>query len=122
MKSKKKIITHPSGAGSSHQSLRHDLIPRELKDLLARRYTLGEATYGAYAYRKGLRDRAFIVDRIGHLHEHLNKLFQPCADDGDSFADNLGAVGWALGFLAEVWADPQGRSILESMMRAQPDG
>ena len=122
MKGKKKAITHPSGAGSSHQSLRHDLIPRELKDILSRRYTLGAATYGPYAYRKGLRDRAFIVDRIGHIHEHLNKLFQPLHGDGDSFTDNLGAVGWGIGFLAEVWADPQGRAILESMTRSQPDG
>jgi hypothetical protein len=106
-----------SGATSSHVTPRYDLVPREFLQILAQRYTGGADKHGPYNYRKGLRDRAFIVNRIGHIHEHLGKLFQSEPNAEDSFTDNIGAIGWGVAFLAEVWADPDGRAILLELMR-----
>jgi hypothetical protein len=100
-----------SGAESSGAVLRYDLVPRNFLERVAARFGLGEAKYGELAYRKGLRDRAFIIDRLNHLQQHLQAYIAPQNVD-EAMDDNLAAIGWAAAFLCEVEADRVGAQIL----------
>lgn len=100
------VTVFKSGATSSNQLPRFDLIPRVALEILAKRYTIGAVKHGDFNYRKGFHDKAFIIDRINHLVEHLGALL--CPKDSDEWDDdNIGAILWAAAFLAEVrQADP----------------
>ena len=109
-------VQFASGAQSSGSACRFDLIPRSFLERVANRFGLGAAKYGERRYRKGLRDRAFILDRLNHLQEHVQALLAPQSAD-ELLDDNLGAIGWAAAFLSEVEADPVGARILEEIRR-----
>lgn len=115
-----------SGATSSHIPLRYDLIPRSLIEVAAQRYTLGAIKHGERGYQKGLGDRDFIINRINHIYEHLNKLIHPDYRNADgpgdeegievnSINDNLGAIIWGIGFLCEVASHKPGLGILQNL-------
>ncbi|MHB8303621.1 MAG: dATP/dGTP diphosphohydrolase domain-containing protein [Acidobacteriaceae bacterium] len=105
------IKTFASGAVSAWVGLRYDLVPRALWERLARRFGLGAAKYGELNYRKGLRDREYILDRLNHLQTHLQAYLAP--KNAQEFEDdNLGAMAWACAFLCEVEEDKQGRLVL----------
>jgi Domain of unknown function (DUF5664) len=103
--------TFESGAQSSGKVERFDLVPRNFLQRVAARFGLGMAKYGERAYRKGLRDRAFIIDRMNHLQQHIQAYVAP-QSVGEVMDDNLAAIGWAAAFLCEVEADPVGAQIL----------
>jgi hypothetical protein len=112
-------IKHPSGASSSHEALRYDLIPREGLAILAERYTVGVPIHGARNYQQGLADKKFILDRLNHIQEHYQKLIQPRKKDKEYNSSHknilkahLGAIMWGCCFLAEVLEDPEGEVIL----------
>lgn len=112
-----------SGATSSHVPLRYDLIPRRLLEVAALRYTMGAAKHGERGYQKGFADRDFIINRINHIYEHLNKLFHPAKldhtlSDEDGLDGNLGAIIWGIGFIAEVSTHPKGAKILAEIISA----
>jgi hypothetical protein len=90
-----------SGATSSGQLPRFDLIPRVTLDSLGERYTKGAINYGDFNYRKGFDDKAFILDRINHGINHIGALMSPRnKEEWDD--DNIGAILWFGSFLAEL--------------------
>lgn len=95
-----------SGAMSSGQAARHDLVPRILNRRVANRFAEGATKYGEDNWRKGLEDDAWITDRFNHAREHLENLVQKfktydrgaTLDFGD---DDLGALGWFVAIMME---------------------
>lgn len=60
-----------SGAKSTEQKPRYDLIPIEATRAIAKRLAYGAARHGERNYEKGANDPAFIRDRQNHAFEHL---------------------------------------------------
>jgi hypothetical protein len=77
----------PSGAKSSEQKPRFDLIPFEALSREAIRMAEGAAAHGENNYRKGAGDAAFIRDRVNHLLEHALRYAA-----GDRSDDHLAAI------------------------------
>ena len=111
------IKTFESGAASSGEAARFDLIPRSILQKLALRFGLGARKYGERKYRAGLADKDFIVDRLNHLQAHMQALLAP-QTSAEFYDDNVGAMAWACAFLSEVEADKKGRIIL-AQIRAE---
>lgn len=86
-----------SGALSSEESPRYDLIPLASLKRQAARMALGAKTHGAFNYRKGAADPEFIRDRVNHLLGHAIAFAS-----GDSSDDHLGAVLANAGMLADL--------------------
>jgi hypothetical protein len=130
-----KLHTSDSGATSSHESIRYDLIPRSLTKVAAMTYTMGAKKHGERGYQRGLADRGFILDRLNHIQEHWDMLRHPSiveyekrlkqlqetgwsgevndeAVSYDSIRANIGAMLWGLGFLTEVIEHEEGKGIL----------
>lgn len=63
-----------SGAKSSHEMPRYDLIYWPVVRLLAERLGYGAAKHGENNYQSGVGDSGFIRDRLNHLVEHVMKL------------------------------------------------
>jgi hypothetical protein len=133
------LMASASGATTSHEPLRYDLIPRSMLDTVAATYTMGAKIHGERGYQKGLVDTGFIINRINHIQEHWNKLLHPSlnryeeqnkmeqfspkvgrvypqvndeACSLDSIRANIGAMLWGLGFLTEVLEHREGKDIL----------
>lgn len=115
-----------SGATSSHVPLRYDLIPRSLLERAAERYTMGAKIHSERGYQRGMAEREFILNRINHIYEHLNKLLHPDYRKADSpqdeegidiksINDNLGALLWGVGFICEVADHKEGIKILHEL-------
>lgn len=111
----------PSGATSSGDVPRFDLVPRSFVERVARRFGLGAGKYGDFQYRKGLRDREYILDRLNHLQMHVQRYVAPQTVD-EAMDDNLAAIGWAAAFLCEVEADPVGAVILMEIRTERAHG
>ena len=105
------VKTFKSGAQSSGNVARFDLVPRGFIERVARRFGLGASKYGERNYRDGLRDREYILDRMNHLQQHMQAYLAPQNVD-EAVDDNLAAIGWAAAFLCEVEADRKGAVIL----------
>jgi hypothetical protein len=102
-----------SGAKSSEHKLRYDLIPWHIfADRLAKRYTDGAVKYGEFNWQKGLRERAYVLDRANHTLAHLHRAVELIrerslgAESGDMMApvafdddDDLAAAMWGIIFL-----------------------
>jgi hypothetical protein len=89
--------TFTSGAKSSEESPRYDLVPLASLKRQAARMAQGAATHGEHNYRKGAADPTFIRDRINHLLGHA--LAYAAGDRSD---DHLGAVLANAGMLADI--------------------
>lgn len=76
-----------SGAKSSIEKPRYDLIPAVALLAIAKRFGYGAERHGERNYEKGHSDPAFVRDRYNHLIEHAIK-----AASGDTSEDHLGAV------------------------------
>jgi len=101
-------VTFSSGATSSQQELRHDLVPICAVRRLAQRYTMGAAKHGDYNYRTGLGDEAFVRDRMNHITEHWQKFLLY----GSAVDDNLAAVMWGISILMEMETTIEGHQLL----------
>lgn len=88
----------PSGAKSSEEKPRYDLIPLVALEREAIRMAEGARVHGENNYRKGKGDQAFIRDRINHLLEHALKYA-----DGDRSEDHLAAIRCNTGML--MWLE-----------------
>lgn len=89
--------TFDSGAKSSEESPRYDLVPIASLKRQAARMAQGAATHGEHNYRKGANDPTFVRDRINHLLGHA--LAYAAGDRSD---DHLGAVLANAGMLADI--------------------
>src|SRR5690349_17218789 len=76
-----------SGAKSSIEKPRFDLIPLVALRAVAERFAYGASRHGARNYEKGADDPDFVRDRYNHLIEHALR-----AASGDASEDHLGAV------------------------------
>jgi hypothetical protein len=76
-----------SGAQSSEEKPRYDLIPLEALIALAERFGFGATRHGARNYEKGYNDPQFVLDRYNHLLEHAHR-----AAAGDTSENHLAAV------------------------------
>lgn len=83
-----------SGAKSTEQKPRYDLIPIEALSREALRMGHGAEAHGENNYRQGVNDDAFIRDRINHLIEHALKYAA-----GDRSDDHLAAIRCGAGML-----------------------
>lgn len=86
-----------SGATSSTEKPRYDLIPKTALQRLAERFGYGAKKHGDHNYKQGVNDPAFIRDRINHLIEHAVNYA-----NGDRSTDHLGAVLCNAAMLAEL--------------------
>ena len=90
--------TFASGAMSSGQKPRYDLIPLWALQRIAARFQLGAEKYGVNNWQKGAADKDFILDRINHAIEHLMILKDRIhtnglsSDDDDAAAVVLNAI------------------------------
>lgn len=93
-------MTRPgeSAALSSYVSTRYDLIPRLFLERVAARFELGTKKYPPFNYSHGLSDKAYIIDRLNHLQEHVQALLWP-KNEEELLDDNEAAIGWATAFL-----------------------
>jgi hypothetical protein len=89
-----------SGAKSSEEKPRYDLIPLEAQRREALRMGEGARKHGDRNYQQGAADPAFRRDRINHLIEHALRYA-----DGDRSEDHLAAVRCNAGML--IWLDSQ---------------
>ena len=81
-----------SRAASSGNVPGFDMLPYVFLYRTAKRFDLGAKKYSKFNYRKGLKDKAFILDRLNHAFSHL-KLAMDLIEAGIPFGDdNLGAV------------------------------
>lgn len=76
-----------SGATSSTEKPRYDLIERSFLRRLAERMGYGAAKHGERNYRLGAGDAEYRRDRINHLIEHALKYAE-----GDTSTDHLAAI------------------------------
>ena len=89
--------TFDSGAKSSEEAPRLDLVPLVSIIRQANRMALGAQSHGERNYERGVDDPAFIMDRKNHLVLHCVKY--AAGDTGD---DHLGAILANAGMLARL--------------------
>lgn len=98
-------IAFKSGARSSRGAPRFDLIPNSLLEVLANRLELGLLKYGKGNYAQGYFDDDFVIDRLNHLQQHLNRVRAMIYNENfslESDDDDLAAVAWGVMFLIEM--------------------
>lgn len=98
--------TFDSGARSSEEAPRYDLIPLASLKRQAARMAEGAKSHGERNYLKGAHDQVFIRDRINHLLGHA--LAYAAGDVSD---DHLGAVLANAGMLADIEAIRDNQAI-----------
>lgn len=114
-----------SGAKSSGRLPRFDLIPWDVfAERLARRYELGLQKYSEDNYRKGINDRAFVLDRCNHMLAHAHKAVESFRTMGtalerESDDDDLAAVIWGAIFLMLVQEQGGGWYVPDEQEQAQ---
>lgn len=86
-KPKPRSAVFASGAKSSFEMPRYDLLYRPFLKRVADRMAYGEQKHGGANYQKGGGDAAFRRDRVNHLIEHALKLAE-----GDTSRDHLAAI------------------------------
>lgn len=88
----KKLQKFKSEALSSGNHPAYHLVPLSLLVRTARRFELGAKKYSPNNWKKGLKDKEFILDRLNHALEHLI-LSMIAIENGEmELDDNLGAV------------------------------
>lgn len=91
--------TFDSGAKSSEEAPRYDLIPLASLKRQAARMAEGAKSHGERNYLKGAHDPVFVRDRINHLLGHALAYAA-----GDASDDHLGAILANAGMLADIEA------------------
>lgn len=87
-----------SGAKSTEEKPRYDLIPIKALEREAARMAHGARVHGENNYQRGADDDGFIKDRVNHLIEHALKYAT-----GDRSDDHLAAIRCNAGML--IWID-----------------
>lgn len=90
----------PSGARSSTEKPRYDLIPAVALEREAIRMAEGARVHGENNYQQGANDPTFIRDRVNHLLEHAIRYA-----GGDRSEDHLAAIRCNAAMLA--WFEAQ---------------
>ena len=90
----------PSGARSSEQKPRYDLIPFEALRREALRMAEGAKAHGEKNYLKGRGDDVYIRERVNHLIEHVLAYAH-----GDTSTDHLAAIRCNAGMLIALTQD-----------------
>lgn len=85
--SDEKLQVFSSGATSSKQLPSYNLIAICLLNRLAARMDLGAIKHGKFQYRKGLKDKSFILDRLNHAILHI-RLAQDLIEKDEQFTDD----------------------------------
>lgn len=80
-----------SGASSSGHKPPYECLTLTLLTRAAKRMELG-MHYGKHNWKKGIRDKQFILDRLNHALEHLVKAAANIDNNWDSSDDDLAAV------------------------------
>jgi hypothetical protein len=83
----KQLQAFSSGATSSERLPPYDLITIHFEDRVAKRLQLGAAKHGRFNYRKGLKDKEFIIDRLNHALRHI-KIAAALIENGETFSDD----------------------------------
>lgn len=91
--------TFDSGAKSSVEKPRYDLVELRAMELIAGRMKYGAERHGARNYRKGATDATFVTDRINHLIEHCHQFAE------HRRTSDLAAIGANFNILAGLNAD-----------------
>lgn len=86
------IKVFQSRAASSGSIPGFDMLPLVFLDRTAKRFDMGAKKYTKFNYRKGLRDKAFIIDRLNHAFLHLKLAIDAIEADTQTDDDNLSAV------------------------------
>lgn len=110
--------TFTSGARSSEEAPRLDLIPLASLKRQADRMQMGAESHGERNYEKGATDPVFIRDRKNHLAWHVAQYLAGNEDD-----DHLGAILANAGMLArleEMGAVPERATWTYDEKRANP--
>lgn len=105
-----------SGARSSEEAPRYDLIEPAFLDAVARRMAQGAASHGERNYLSGVGDPEFVRDRLNHLVGHVLKLAA-----GDTSDDHLAAAGANLNMLAVLLVE-HGAEAIASEIRESGTG
>ena len=92
-----------SGAKSSEESPRYDLIPYAAQRREADRWAKGAEFHGENNWQRGRHDPVFQRDRLNHLIEHIKKWA-----DGDRSDDHLAAVRCGAAML--IWFEEHGEA------------
>lgn len=84
--------THTSGATSSGNYPMFYLLPECFLHRTAARFTYGAKRHGARNWEKGLEDKEFILDRLGHAMVHLVRAMDKISRGVETPDDDLGGV------------------------------
>lgn len=90
--------TFVSGAKSTEQKPRYDLLELCAIRRWAQRMAHGAASHGERNYQNGAGDAEFVQDRVNHMLEHAHKYAS-----GDQSDDHLGAIMANAGML--IWLE-----------------
>jgi hypothetical protein len=96
-----------SGAKSSEEKPRYDLMPLCALRRWAERLDYGARKHGAKNWTLGKDDADYRRDRINHTIEHLLKYA-----NGDRSEDHLGAAMCGIGF--ECWFDEHATRVVQA--------
>lgn len=92
MEEKKDIKEFESGAKSSGNLPPYECLTETFIDRCARRMELGAKNYGKHNWKKGARDKEFILNRLRHACKHLGLLMQSIDENIPTFDDDAAAV------------------------------
>lgn len=100
-----KVIA-PSGASSSTEAHRYDMVPKAAWDCMADRWELGRITHSPESltndnWLKGINDKWFITNRLNCMMEHLLCIMNKDFSEDDEWG-HLGAIMWGCAFRAYI--------------------
>ncbi len=87
-----KLVTSASGAKTSGNLPYYECLTETFIDRCALRMTIGAEKYGKYNWKKGARDREYILERLRHATKHLGLLIRQISEDGPFYFDDDAAA------------------------------
>lgn len=90
-----------SGAKSSGNLPPYECLTETFIDRCARRMEVGMKNYGKHNWKKGARDKEFILDRLRHIQKHLHKLIVEIDLDLSMQDDDAAAIAVNTMFVME---------------------
>jgi hypothetical protein len=118
------IQEFPSGARSSGNKSRYDLLPVWALQRIAARFAIGADRYGEDNWKRGMQDPEWTIDRLNHAIEHLYDAIQaiklggiPHRDD-DLSAVIVNAI-FAMGYERAAGIEPSSTPSPEDVRQLQ---